>query len=102
ETAAAPGTPDADAAASVPGPRTEDETGTDEDTAPEVFSPQGSQLFLRADAALARFEKADAADADAEEAEAGAESGAEQAPDASGAGPAADEPGAEADGTSGD
>ncbi|MFC8984127.1 hypothetical protein [Streptomyces sp. NPDC057115] len=103
ETAAAPGTPDAeDAAASVPGPRTEDETGTDEDTAPEVFSPQGSQLFLRADAALARFEKADAADADAEEAEAGAESGAEQAPDASGAGPAADEPGAEADDTSGD
>src|SRR5690606_29052244 len=84
ETAAAPGTPDAeDAAASVPGPRTEDETGTDEDTVPEVFSPQGSQLFLRADAA-------------------GAESGAEQAPDASGAGPAADEPGAEADDTSGD
>ncbi|MGW6291455.1 hypothetical protein ACWGAD_01930, partial [Streptomyces sp. NPDC055058] len=57
ETAAAPGTPDAeDAAASVPGPRTEDGTGTDEDTAPEVFSPQGSHLFLRADAALARFE----------------------------------------------
>lgn len=102
ETAAAPGTPDAeDTAASVPGPRTEDGTGTDEDTAPEVFSPQGSQLFLRADAALARFEKADAAaDADAEAAE--AEPGAEQAPDASGAGLAGDEPGGEADGTSGD
>lgn len=103
ETAAAPGTPDAeDAAASVPAPRTEDGTGTDEDTAPEVFSPQGSQLFLRADAALARFEKADAAaDADAEEAGAGAEPAAEQAPDGSGAGPADEEPGAEADGTSG-
>ncbi|CAL9465397.1 hypothetical protein [Streptomyces sp. enrichment culture] len=58
------GTADAGAAAeTVPGPRTGDDasgtdaSGTEEAAATRAFSPEGSQLFLRAGAALARFER---------------------------------------------
>ncbi|MEU5524018.1 hypothetical protein ABZ759_26010 [Streptomyces sp. NPDC047860] len=66
-----------------------------EDTAPAVFSPEGSKLFLRADAALSRFAEEADEEADAEvDAEADTETG----------GQAAEEPGddrAEAAGAAG-
>lgn len=40
-------------------PEPEDETPAETEETPAVFSPEGSKLFLRAGAALARFEKAD-------------------------------------------
>ncbi|MEU3949068.1 hypothetical protein [Streptomyces sp. NPDC029526] len=62
-TAGAPETADAGASAgTVPGPRTGDDArGSEEATETRLFSPEGSRLFLRAGAALARFEKQRAA-----------------------------------------
>lgn len=71
---------------------TEDGTDTGEETGtPAVFSPEGSKLFLRADAALRRF-AADADGGDADQAEGETDADADAAGEADSAADRADAP----------